>query len=157
MKSVLRRRKELYWFVRLTNTICEYFSPVSPLILSSFFLSCLLFFLSNRLYTTAPCTFLTWPRFSNNNFVTSNKRLNHFYMTVHFNPNGVLSNKKRKLNVINSHQVEFFLLKIIFILYWFSPMNLALIAVAAVLYLAFGWGNDFLCNLVGFLYPAYAS
>ncbi|CAM4942564.1 unnamed protein product [Rotaria socialis] len=26
-----------------------------------------------------------------------------------------------------------------------------------VIYLAFGWGNDFVCDLIGFLYPVYAS
>jgi hypothetical protein len=37
-----------------------------------------------------------------------------------------------------------------------SLRSLGLLAFLAI-YLSFGWANDFICNLIGFLYPAYAS
>lgn len=42
------------------------------------------------------------------------------------------------------------------LIYLFFAFHLGLLALLAI-YLAFGWANDFLCNLLGFIYPAYAS
>lgn len=38
-----------------------------------------------------------------------------------------------------------------------EQITLGLFLSIGILYLAFGWGNDFLSNLIGFLYPAYVS
>ncbi|CAF1344827.1 unnamed protein product [Adineta steineri] len=37
-----------------------------------------------------------------------------------------------------------------------EQVALGLLAFLAI-YLSFGWANDFICNLIGFIYPAYAS
>ena len=41
--------------------------------------------------------------------------------------------------------------------YFLSDQRRAGVLAIICIYLIFGWGNQILCNLIGFLYPAYSS